>query len=170
MKLLNQTTICLDSMATYTRHSQDSNLFVGDNGAIFKISTGTMFYGKKKFKKGYTSIRSNGKGTHAHVLVAETYLAHTKTKTRKYVNHKNGDKSDDRVDNLEYVSPSENILHSFESLGRTTKASCLSHMAKLTPDQVAEVKTSSLSGASLARKFCVHRQTVYDIRNGRTHV
>src|SRR6188474_1738732 len=37
---------------------------------------------------------------------------------RRQVNHKNGNRSDDRVENLEWTTCSENHVHSFRHLGR----------------------------------------------------
>ena len=50
-----------------------------------------------------------------HRLVAETFLGDPPDGHE--VNHKNGDKLDNRVQNLEWVSKSENLAHSFR-IGR----------------------------------------------------
>jgi len=47
----------------------------------------------------------------AHRLVAHAFLRHTSSSDHWQVNHVDGDKSNNRLNNLEYVTPSQNQLH-----------------------------------------------------------
>ena len=76
----------------------------GKEPKILKFGSGTGGYLKvdlRKDNKTYTK--------RVHKLVAETFIPNPEGKTE--VNHINGDKTDNRYFNLEWVSRSENIKH-----------------------------------------------------------
>ena len=87
------------------------------------------------------------------------------------VNHKNGIKSDNRLANLEYVTPSENIAHAVRT-GLWRAAFGESHgNAKLTEADVRLILTELATGTSQAdlfRRFGVSRDAISRIALGKT--
>lgn len=66
----------------------------------------------------YKRTTYNGKPIDEHRKVMEQYLGR-KLERNEYVHHKNGNKRDNRLENLELMTPLEHNQHHFEKLPRT---------------------------------------------------
>lgn len=88
------------------------------------------------------------------------------------VNHKSGDKSDNRLCNLEYVTHKQNSQHSIITLGKHCGANKGERRAaKLTPDQVQQIRNLHKAGIKrrvIAKQFGVTEGNISSILVGRT--
>lgn len=87
------------------------------------------------------------------------------------INHISGDKMDNRVWNLEYVSCRQNVRHSWAVGLRTAEQVCGERhgMAKLTATQVREIRSAhGVPHRTLALQHGVTPQCISDIVKGRT--
>jgi len=73
---------------------------------------------KNDYKNGYPFVRLSAnaikKGFYVHRLVAGAFIIKD-SPGKEHVNHINGIKSDNRVSNLEWCTPAENIKHAWET-------------------------------------------------------
>jgi hypothetical protein len=69
----------------------------------------------------FVTLSVNGKHTHKslHTAVAEAFLGGRPHNA--WINHKDGDKSNNRVKNLEYMTPAGNMQHALYELGKSKK-------------------------------------------------
>ena len=105
------------------KHSADNygNVYFNYDGKYKKVKKGDKI---KPFKNRYGYIEyvlidKNGKRQHiqAHRIVACLFIPNTYNK--KYVNHIDGDKLNNQIQNLEWVTASENEIHSYKILNKT---------------------------------------------------
>jgi hypothetical protein len=80
-------------------------------------------------------------------------------------NHKNGIKTDNRAENLEWVTPSENVLHA-NRLGIGGRGE-RNGRAKLTQKQADKIRVSVGTAVSLAAKYGVSNTLIAMVRQGK---
>lgn len=106
----------------WREHPWRPDLYVSDVGLIAKNVRGRVVLKRLHYiNSGYfvvsvedyrTRVSKNGNQL-VHRLVAETYIDNPDDKP--YVNHKNGVKIDNRVENLEWSTTSENAQHAYDT-------------------------------------------------------
>lgn len=106
-----------------------------------------------------------------HRIVALCFI-YNENKEKDCVNHKNGIKTDNRSDNLEWINRSENQKHAY-SLGLQKRAvgSQRGRVCKLNESVVFLIKKNLKSGEmclNLAKKYNVNASTIYNIKNKKT--
>ena len=94
-------------------------------GTVYRVKSNKELVKMAPFvtRDGYVEYvlgTKDGRQQHvqAHRLVAYTFLSSPKSKKHKYVNHKDGNRSNNDVKNLEWLTISENAKHSYRELGK----------------------------------------------------
>lgn len=129
-----------------------------------------------KTAKGYFSVElcknGIGKSISIHRLIGITFISNIENKPQ--INHKNGVKTDNRIDNLEWVTPAENMQHAFKT-GLCDSSGIIGEkngQAKLKLSQVLDIKRL-LEGSNFLQKdiavmFGVSKWTISKIKRGVT--
>lgn len=113
---------------------------------------------------------------YVHRLILSAFV--TIPDKNSVVNHRNGEKIDNRLENLEWVSASENMRHSFRELSRKPSGprGADHHQAKLTENEVRLIRmireTEGWTHSRLALQFKVSKATIRRIvnRTGWRHI
>lgn len=117
---------------------------------------------------GYDFVKlarhEGGKNYTVHRLVAYAFIPNPENKPQ--INHIDCDRANNHIDNLEWVTPSENILHAIK-MGNVLVGE-KRHTSKLTSKQVLEIRSSNNISKILAKKFGVTRSNIDVIRRGET--
>ncbi|MBQ3444471.1 MAG: NUMOD4 motif-containing HNH endonuclease [Selenomonadaceae bacterium] len=160
--------------------------YVGYEG-LYQISTYGRFqslhYGYRRIlkwsisEKGYAMVtmcnKSTKKAVPVHVLVAKAFIPNPENKPE--VNHKDGNKLNNHVNNLEWVTGKENVRHAWRNGLVKQKNGTENHNAKLKKEDVLYIRQHykpyhhKFGVAALAREFNVSPQTIFNVITRKTY-
>ena len=154
------------------RISSCGNLMTVKNGKekIVRLIMDNKGYYRYSFYKD-----SKARTVKIHRLVAQTFIPNPENKPQ--VNHINGIKTDNRVENLEWMTNIENMYHSkVNGLRKGKMPSAENHQnAKLTNENVRYIRNvykkncRQFGGGALAKIYGVNISTIIDLVNRKTY-
>lgn len=120
---------------------------------------------------GYNRRYLRALKNHIHRLIAETWIPNPNNYPQ--VNHMNGNKHDNRVDNLEWCTALHNVRHSFEyGLNVGPKAGENSNLSKISNNELKYIKsihkpfTKEFGTRALAKKYGINECWLSSVLNG----
>jgi len=147
-----------------------SNYEIDEEGRVYSKVTGIE---KKRYKvKGYYLVTLFDKGKKqsklVHRIVAESFIPNPKNK--RCVNHKDSNKLNNNLSNLEWMTHKENTRHAIES--GTMKISGINNpKAKLTEFQVRQIRKkikNKIPYSKIMNEYGVSKSTIVSIGSGRS--
>lgn len=99
-------------------------------------------------------------GKRVHRLVAQAFIPNLENKPE--VNHKNNVRTDNRAENLEWMTHTENVKHTVKA-GRHSKGEMVC-FSKLDPEKVIFIRKSTLSYKELGKMFGITANTIYAVK------
>ncbi len=156
---------------------------VGYEGIYMITESGEVYScRRKKFLKqrfdhyGYKVVnlrtKTYDKTVKVHRLVAEAFISNPDNK--ETVNHIDGNKENNSIDNLEWCTQKENVIHACKTGLRSSKGNYVKGNAKLNLEIVKQIRSEykkNVRGCGyreLAKKYGVSVPTIKDIIKNRT--
>jgi hypothetical protein len=134
-------------------------------GYSFKINEKILSINKDRY--GYLSsllaINATKKLFKNHRLVAMAFIPNPENKPQ--VNHINGIKYDNKLENLEWCTQSENQKHAYKNGLQKNMVGCENYNSKLKNEDVYAIKQDNRSDAKIAKDYNVSKTLIYKIKH-----
>lgn len=156
-----------------------TNYEVNRNGVVRNIETGHILkyeVSNTGYKRVIISISGIHKKISIHRLLAilfipipEIYLDMGYTQMSLEPNHKDGDRLNCKLSNLEWTTPQENTIHAFENGLANVSLGEKSHLAKITEEtaiRICDLLSKGYTINSISKSLGVSRSLVSHIRYG----
>lgn len=143
---------------------QDPRIKVSNKGNVVSCKRGacrplTVYHTPSGYQQVSASVAAQS-SRYVHRLVAETWIDNPNPNYYTQVNHINGDKTDNRAENLEWVTGSQNMCHAWRTglIKRTHKG---------TPIRIVETGEVFESVRECARRIGCTQQNISNCLAGR---
>lgn len=126
-------------------------------GGYYSVNLHRKVEGKKVIERKYI-----------HRLVAEAFIPNPLNRTE--INHIDGDKTNNHITNIEWITHSENMKHSYK-LGLHSRCDIMgiNHpRVKLSEEDVRDIRRRIDSGTKIGKEYGITRQQVNNIRRGKS--
>lgn len=142
-------------MRLYFYNGQSTNYSVTQDGRVMNNNTNCYLKGQKNKTNGYWSVNitvpGDKKRLYIHRMVAETFKPNPNSKYLE-VNHIDGDKDNNHIDNLEWLTPIENKEHAKENnLNSSKRVYCFDDNLKLVVSYRSIMDAYRITGHSTAQ-------------------
>lgn len=146
------------------------NYEVSDLGRV-RNKTTNEFKAMKPGKDGYIQLHlfkeGKSKTFMVHRLVATHFIDNPENK--EYVNHKDSTRYNNFVENLEWCTQSENMLH-MVSVGNNIDHNGINNpRSKLTEEQVIAIRNDDRVMGDIAKDYGVSRSAISNIKSGKRY-
>lgn len=158
----------MELIQSYEGFDLGSDYFITEEGNVFSKKQGKLKQLKGEKLNGYLRVKlyslNFSKKILVHRLVGVEFIPNPENKP--FINHKNGVKWDNRVENLEWCTYSENLLHAYSVLKRKFPNS------KLEINDILIIRKNYSKGKSvneLKSLFNVSHSTISEIFNNKRY-
>ena len=145
---------------------------ISNKGRVKSFHYGRSYFLKTKINsRGYEGVVLSRKGVEKnfsiHVLVAEAFIPNPENK--RTVNHKDADKLNNCVENLEWATHRENAIHAWQNGLYSLRKGIENPLAKLSTDSVRYIRKNykardkDFGQQALAKKFNVNIKTIRNV-------
>lgn len=139
---------------------------ISNKGRVKRIAPGLPILLKPMLCQGYYYISIQGHGKRIHSLVLEAFVGE-RPSLKMHIDHIDGNKLNNCLENLEYVTCKENSRRARE-LGLVAKNT----NSKLSDQQVLDIRRllgEGSSGVQLAETFNVSQKLISNIKSNKTY-
>jgi hypothetical protein len=139
---------------------KNSNYAISPEGVVRNTKTNKILKAHdngKGYQKVQLIIEGKRKSLYLQRLVADLYLPRPRKAKCDQVNHKDGNKANNHVNNLEWMTNGENQIHAHKE--------GLKPKAKLGRAQVKLIRGSNAEAKQLAKLLKVSISTIYAVKN-----